>query len=181
MRREMRRKAVERPLDQAVPNLTTGVYAMTAQPDNKAADDYDDLATQWFIVSDLGVTAYSGSDGIHAFVHSLASTDARAGIELKLIARNNEVLAVRKTDAAGAVNFEPGLARGEGGMAPALLLASDAGASDFAFLNLKGPAFDLSDRGVNGRAVPAAPNKPTWNCSTTPRFKAASRRSSLRS
>src|ERR1700722_4149681 len=144
------------PVDQAVGTLAPGVYVMTAEPAaSKAKDDYDDLATQWFIVSDLGVTAYSGSDGIHAFVHSLASTDARAGIELKLIARNNEVLAVRKTDASGAVNFEPGLARGEGGMAPALLLASDAGASDFAFLNLKGPAFDLSDRGVNGRAVPA--------------------------
>src|SRR5262249_34877043 len=94
-------------------------------------------------------------DGIHAFVHSLASTDARAGVELKLVARNNEVLAVRKTDASGAVLFEPGLARGEGGMAPALLLAADAAASDFAFLNLKGPAFDLSDRGVSGRTVPA--------------------------
>src|SRR6185437_12118844 len=144
------------PVDQAVGTLAPGVYVMTAEPAaNKAKEDYDDLATQWFIVSDLGLTAYSGTDGIHAFVHSLASTDARAGVELKLIARNNEVLAVRKTDASGAVRFEPGLTRGEGGMAPALLLAADAAVSDYAFLNLKGPAFDLSDRGVSGRTVPA--------------------------
>ncbi|HLH90695.1 MAG TPA: alpha-2-macroglobulin [Xanthobacteraceae bacterium] len=144
------------PVDQAVGTLAPGVYVMTAEPArNKANDDYEDLATQWFVVSDLGVTAYSGSDGVHAFVHSLASTDARAGIEVKLIARNNEVLAVRKTDASGAAVFEPGLTRGEGGMAPALLVAADAAVNDFAFLSLKGPAFDLSDRGVNGRAVPA--------------------------
>src|SRR5262249_39556003 len=75
--------------------------------------------------------------------------------ELRLVARNNEVLAVRKTDAAGHAVFEPGLTRGEGGVAPALLIAADP-KGDYAFLNLKGPAFDLSDRGVKGRAMPAA-------------------------
>ncbi len=144
------------PVDQAVGALEPGVYVMTAEPGStKPADDYDDLATQWFIVSDLGLTAYSGADGIHAFVHSLASTEPQAGVELRLVARNNEVLAVHKTDAAGQVAFEPGLTRGEGGAAPALIIAANAASSDYAFLNLKGPAFDLSDRGVKGRAVPA--------------------------
>jgi len=64
------------------------------------------------------------------------------------------VLAVRKTDAAGHALFEAGLARGEGGTAPAMLIAADP-KGDYAFLNLKGPAFDLSDRGVSGREVPA--------------------------
>jgi uncharacterized protein YfaS (alpha-2-macroglobulin family) len=143
------------PVDQAVGDLKPGVYVMTAEPAKAKSDDnYIDLATQWFIVSDLGLTAYSGNDGIHAFVHSLASAGARDGIELRLVARNNEVLAVRKTDAAGHAVFEPGLARGEGGVAPALLVAADP-KGDYAFLNLKGPAFDLSDRGVAGREVPA--------------------------
>jgi uncharacterized protein YfaS (alpha-2-macroglobulin family) len=35
-----------------------------------------------------------------------------------------------------------------------MLVASDA-KGDYAFLSLKAPAFDLSDRGVSGRAVPA--------------------------
>src|SRR5204863_8712566 len=66
-------------------------------------------------------------------------------------ARNNEVLGVRTTDAAGFAKFEPGLARGEGGLSPAMLVADGKG--DYAFLSLKGPAFDLTDRGVAGRAV----------------------------
>src|SRR5262249_18890850 len=144
------------PVDQAVGALTPGVYVMTAEPAaNKADDNYTDLATQWFIVPDLRLTAYTASAGIHAFVRSLASAAASDGIELRLVARNNEVLAVRKTDAAGHAVFEPGLARGGGGTAPALLMATDP-KGDYAFLNLKGPAFDLSDRGVKGRALPGA-------------------------
>ena len=65
--------------------------------------------TQWFIVSDLGLTAYSGTDGIHAYVNSLASTDPLKDVEIRLLARNNEVLATKKTDADGARRLRAGL------------------------------------------------------------------------
>ncbi|MGH6788384.1 MAG: alpha-2-macroglobulin family protein, partial [Pseudolabrys sp.] len=142
------------PVDQAVGDLAPGVYVMVAEPQPSKAESYDALATQWFIVSDLGLTAFSGNDGIHVFVNSLASTDAKDGIEVRLISRSNEVLATRRTDATGHAQFEAGLARGEGGMAPALLVAADP-KGDYAFLNLKTPAFDLTDRGVGGRIAPA--------------------------
>ena len=143
------------PVDQAVGDLKPGVYVMVAQPQElKNLDNsYDSLATQWFIVSDLGLTAFSGKDGIHVFVNSLATTDAKNGIELRLISRGNEVLATRQTDAAGHALFEPGLANGEGGAAPALLAAVDS-KGDYAFLNLGSSAFDLTDRGVSGRPAP---------------------------
>jgi uncharacterized protein YfaS (alpha-2-macroglobulin family) len=143
------------PLDQAVGNLEPGVYVMIAEPGGaQANDDESTLATQWFVVSDLGLTAFSGHDGIVAVVHSLATTDAKAGVELRLVARNNEVLATRVTDAAGMARFEAGLARGEGGLSPAVLVAAEP-KGDYAFLSLKAPAFDLSDRGVAGRVAPA--------------------------
>ena len=127
---------------------------MTAKAKGPGSDDDGQLATQWFIVSDMGLSAFSGNDGIHVFVNSLASTDAVANAEVRLIARNNEILATRKTDAAGHVLFEAGLARGEGGLSPAMLTVTSDKA-DYAFLSLKTDAFDLSDRGVSGRAVPA--------------------------
>src|SRR6266508_5986515 len=40
-------------------------------------------------------------------------------------------------------------------MAPAVLLIASDARGDYAFLSLKSPAFDLSDRGVSGRVVPA--------------------------
>jgi len=141
------------PLDEAVKDLAPGVYAITAEPKDVLSSDYGQQATQWFIVSDLGLTAYSTHDGVDIFVHSLATAEVRNGVEARLIARNNEVLAVRRTDRSGFVHFEAGLARGEGGLAPAAIVASEN--NDYAFLSLKSPAFDLSDRGVAGRPIPA--------------------------
>ena len=142
------------PVDQALGDLQPGVYVMTAAAKGPGSDDDSQLATQWFIVSDLGLTAFSGNDGIHVFVNSLASTDAVASAEVRLVARNNEILATRKTDESGHVLFEAGLARGEGGLSPAMVTVTGEKA-DYAFLSLKADAFDLSDRGVAGRAVPA--------------------------
>jgi uncharacterized protein YfaS (alpha-2-macroglobulin family) len=143
------------PVDQAVGDLKPGVYVMVAQPQElkNIDNNYDALATQWFIVSDLGMTAFSGNDGIHVFVNSLATTEARKEIELKLVSRSNEVLATRRTDANGQAQFEVGLTGGEGGSAVAMLTAND-GQGDYAFLTLKSPAFDLTDRGVGGRPAP---------------------------
>jgi alpha-2-macroglobulin len=142
------------PVDEALGTLQPGVYVMTASAKGAGSEDDGALATQWFIVSDLGLTAFSGNDGIHVFVNSLASTDAVAKAEIRLIARNNEILATRKTDDSGHALFEAGLARGEAGLSPAMLtVTSDT--ADYAFLSLKTGAFDLSDRGVSGRAVPA--------------------------
>ena len=143
------------PVDQAIGDVAPGVYVMVAQPqETKHLDNnFDSLATQWFIVSDLGLTAFSGNDGIHVFVNSLASAQGKTGIEVRLISRSNEVLATRRTDAAGHVQFEAPLASGEGAAAPAVVTASDL-KGDYAFLSFKAPAFDLTDRGVGGR--PAA-------------------------
>jgi len=143
------------PVDQAIGDVSPGVYVMVAQPlETKNLDNnFDSLATQWFIVSDLGLTAFSGNDGIHVFVNSLASAEGKSGVEVRLVSRSNEVLAARRTDAAGHVQFEALLASGEGGAAPALVTANDL-KGDYAFLSFKAPAFDLTDRGVGGR--PAA-------------------------
>jgi uncharacterized protein YfaS (alpha-2-macroglobulin family) len=142
------------PVEEALGTLQPGIYVMTAAAKGPGGDDDGSLATQWFIVSDLGLTAFSGNDGIHVFVNSLASADAVAKAEVRLVARNNEILATRKTDDAGHVVFEPGLARGEGGLSPAMLTVT-TDKTDYAFLSLKSNAFDLSDRGVSGRSVPA--------------------------
>jgi alpha-2-macroglobulin len=143
------------PVAEAVGALAPSVYVMVAQAAGAPPqDEFDALATQWFIVSDLGLTAFSGNDGIHAFVHSLDTTQPKGASEVRLLSRGNEVLASKRTDDSGHVQFEANLARGEGALAPAMLIASDSG-GDYAFLSLKAPGFDLTDRGVSGRVVPA--------------------------
>ena len=141
------------PVTDAVGVLKPGVYVAIAKPTQKSPNDYYSEATQWFIVSDIGLTAFSGDDGVHAFVRSLAEAQPTAGVNVKLIARNNEVLGTTKTDANGYARFEAGLARGEGGLRPALLVAQSDG-GEYAFLDLTLGAFDLTDRGVKGREAP---------------------------
>src|SRR5829696_5212126 len=142
------------PVGEAISNLQPGVYVMVAEAAGAPSERHENLATQWFIVSDLGLTAFSGNDGVHAFLHSLESTQPKGAVEVRLLSRSNEVLATKSTDDAGHVQFEAALTRGEGAMAPALLVASDP-KGDYAFLNLKAPAFDLTDRGVSGRPAAA--------------------------
>lgn len=151
------------PVVEAVGALKPGVYVMFAKPSGGRAPtpsdgdgDYDDgttRATQWFVVSDLGLTSFSGPDGVHVLVRSLSDAAPVANAELRLLARNNEVLATLRSDANGYARFDAGLAKGQGGLAPGLVTASLA--EDYGFLDLKQTAFDLSDRGVKGRVAPA--------------------------
>ncbi len=146
------------PVLEALGKLDAGLYVMIAKVADgqlAASDDEEsggESATQWFIVSDLGLTAFSGRDGVHVFVRSLTSAKPVENISLRLIARDNEVLATKQSGADGHVRFEPGLARGSGGQAPGLVIAED-GKGDYGFLDLEQTAFDLTDRGVQGRQV----------------------------
>ncbi|MFC2966965.1 alpha-2-macroglobulin family protein [Acidimangrovimonas pyrenivorans] len=141
------------PMEDALKGLPAGVYALTATI--PGADPYDTpAATQWFVISDLGLTTMSGVDGLHVFVRSLGTAKADAGVEVQLISRSNRVLGTATTDATGYASFPAGLTRGTGGAAPALIEAKAA--DDIAFLSLTDPEFDLSDRGVAGHE-PAPP------------------------
>ncbi|MEW2914094.1 alpha-2-macroglobulin family protein [Leisingera sp. JC11] len=140
------------PLDEALNGQKPGLFALTARV--PGADPYDDAgATQWFVLTSLGLSTMSGSDGLHVQVQSLADAQPHEGAEVSLISSANEVLATATSDSSGYVQFAPGLTRGSGGAAPALITAR-AGEGDFTFLPLNDAAFDLSDRGVAGRPAP---------------------------
>jgi hypothetical protein len=140
------------PVGDLIANMQPGAYVMTARAHN-ATDDSGTLATQWFVVTDLGLATFAGNDGLHTLVRSLSSARPAAKIGVRLMAVNNEILGRATTDATGYARFEPGLLRGTGGNAPALLVAEGPD-GDYAFLDLTQTAFDLSDRGVEGRPPP---------------------------
>ncbi|MBP0483207.1 alpha-2-macroglobulin family protein [Sagittula salina] len=141
------------PMGGIVGELPAGIYALTAQAANDT--DGEARATQWFLLSDIGLTTMQGTDGLTVFARDLATAAPLAGLEVTLLARANRPLQVAITDDDGVARFAPGLMRGTGGTAPAVVMAKQ-GEADLAFLSLTDPAFDLSDRGVEGRA-PAGP------------------------
>ncbi|MGB3244948.1 MAG: alpha-2-macroglobulin family protein, partial [Sulfitobacter sp.] len=141
------------PMVEALADQTPGIYALSASVPGQDPYDYP-AATQWFVLSDLGITTWSGVDGLQVNVRALHDATARAEVKVSLISRANAVLGTAVTDAAGFAVFPAGLTRGTGAAQPALLMAED-GTQDIAFLPLTDPAFDLSDRGVEGH--PPAP------------------------
>lgn len=140
------------PIQEVTGPLGAGIYALQASI--PGAEAYDNPpAMQWFVISDLGVSSYSGTDGLTVVVRGLSDAAARAGVTVEVISRANAVLAQALTDAEGVARFEAGLVGGSGGAAPALLSVSQG--EDMAFLSLADAEFDLSDRGVEG--LPPAP------------------------
>ncbi len=142
--------------DQAGP-LVPGVYALSAAVPN-ADPDVSPAATQWFMVTDLGLSSFSGTDGLTVAVRGLSDAGARPGIEVALISRGNAVLGTALTDDQGIAHFDAGLTRGRDAAAPALVTATRMDGqqiADLSFLSLMDPEFDLSDRGVEGN--PPAP------------------------
>ncbi|MBW9065977.1 alpha-2-macroglobulin family protein [Rhizobium herbae] len=149
------------PVDEALPQRKPGVYVLTAVTATGATNEWDSQATQWFVVSDIGLSTYSGTDGLSVFARSLASAKQIPGVELTLLAKNNEILGTVTTDADGRATFDAGLLRGTAAMTPAVITAK-GGKDDFVFLDLTRAGFDLSDRGVTGRAAPGAIDILTW-------------------
>ncbi|MDJ1633456.1 hypothetical protein A6U88_09010 [Agrobacterium sp. B131/95] len=149
------------PVDEALPKRKPGVYVLTAVAPNSSVQEWDSQATQWFVVSDIGITTYAGTDGLNVFTRSLGSAKPTAGVELQLLAKNNEILGTAKTDANGRATFSAGLMRGTAGMTPAVITAQN-GDQDYVFLDMTRAGFDLSDRGVAGRTAPGAIDLTAW-------------------
>lgn len=125
-----------------------GLYVLSAETN----EDYV-TATQWVVVSDLGLLTYRGDDGLAVVASSLETGQPLAGVTLSLYSRSNRLLGTVETDSQGLGRFAPGLLRGAFTAQPVALTAQTAG-GDYTLLDLTRPAFDLSDRGVGGRDYP---------------------------
>ncbi len=134
------------PLGDALKDAPPGIYVMSAH----AKGDRSARATQWFVISDLGISTASGADGLHVSLRSLKSATPLEGTTVKVLSRSNRVLGTAATGPEGSVHFSAALTAGQAGATPALVIVEGA-EGDMAFLSLTDPAFDLSDRGVSGR------------------------------
>ena len=141
------------PLKDILKDKGPGVYLAVVDPPDNKDDEYEKRATNWILVSDLGLTAYNGADGMAVAVRSLADGRPLPGVALRLYAHNNGELGTATTGADGIARFAGGLLHGKGGDEPYAVMAYGA-EGDFNFLELGRAAFDLSDRGVGGREPP---------------------------
>jgi hypothetical protein len=148
-----------RPVSTAIPlkdmlrERGPGIYLVVAERADLGPDEPSSLATNWVLVSNLGLAAYKGTDGLAVDVRSLADGRPLSGVAVGLYARNNGELGSAATDVDGIARIPGGLMRGRGGDEPFVVTAHGPD-GDFNFLEIGRAAFDLSDRGVGGRAPP---------------------------
>ena len=129
------------PVLEAVGKLEPGVYVMTARPGRRGTRRPTRTTARssprngsWSPIS--GSPPSPATDGVHALVQSLASAAPLAGVELRLIARNNEVLATKTTDADGQAHFDPGPRARRGRLGAGPRWSPRRGDGDYGFLDL---------------------------------------------
>jgi uncharacterized protein YfaS (alpha-2-macroglobulin family) len=141
------------PLKDMLHEKGPGVYLAVAERSDLRQDEYAEPATNWVLVSNLGLAAYKATDGLAVDVRSIADGKPLPGIAVGLYARNNGELAEATSDTGGIARIPGGLLRGRGGDEPFVVTAHGPD-NDFNFLEIGRAAFDLSDRGVSGRSQP---------------------------
>lgn len=139
-----------------------GLFALTAAPgDGTPFPSWSEVATQWFVLTDIGLTVLRGADGLTVLARALSDARPLGDLRIAVVARDNEELAVVQTDADGVARIAAPVLRGTGGAAPRHVTARGAD-GDLAFLDLDSASFDLSDRGVEGRAHPGPLDAWLW-------------------
>ena len=151
------------PLPQALLDQP-GLYLFLARPGDGTPrpENGAPRAVQMVLRTDLAPTTWQGADGLGVQVRGYDDAQPRPGVQVALIAADNDVLARATTGPAGTARFAPALLHGEAGQAPAALHLTSADGDDFTVLNLTRPAFDLSDRGVSGAAQPGPLDAFVW-------------------
>lgn len=134
------------PLPDALAGAGLGLYALIARAGDGTPDGPS--AVQMILRTDLAPTVWRGADGLTVQVRGYADVLPRAGVTLRLLAENNDILGETTTDADGVGRFAAPLLHGAGPVAPRALEAF-AG-EDYTMLDLNSAAFDLADRGVSG-------------------------------
>ncbi|MEZ5936587.1 MAG: alpha-2-macroglobulin [Hyphomonadaceae bacterium] len=141
------------PIATAIPRLQAGAYFIELNQADATGKivDRGARAKRWLVITDLALTSYTGEDGVTTTVRSLQSAKPQRGVELQLVARNNEILATGTSDRDGHVSFPGPAVHGDGPMAPRLIMAY-AENGDFAVLDLDRSPTDLTERDVGGRS-----------------------------
>ncbi|HEX3524704.1 MAG TPA: hypothetical protein VHT52_21775, partial [Stellaceae bacterium] len=111
------------PLKDMLHEKGPGIYLAVAERTDLMQDQYAEPATNWVLVSNLGLAAYKGADGLAVDVRSLADGIPMSGVAVRLYARNNGELAAVNTDAGGIARIAGGLLRGGGGDEPFVVTA----------------------------------------------------------
>ncbi|MFY7948393.1 MAG: hypothetical protein ACOVRP_04180, partial [Gemmatimonas sp.] len=88
----------------ALASAGPGLYALAAEIGD-GSPRRGASAVQMILRTDLAPTVWRGSDGLTVQVRGYSDARPRAGVSLRLLARNNDILAEATTDGQGVARF----------------------------------------------------------------------------
>ncbi|MBU3844915.1 MAG: hypothetical protein H9847_08665 [Candidatus Anaerobiospirillum pullicola] len=120
-------------LKQFMSNADDGMYLIVASDPRLNVDDLTSfynlnntmlpLSAKLMMITDLGLSTYKSADGLLVSVRSLTTAQSLPGVNLQLIAHNNEVLAQSTTNEQGVARFSAEAIAGKNALAPRALIA----------------------------------------------------------
>jgi hypothetical protein len=151
------------PLGAVLKEMKPGGYVIKARDasggrdlmgeDGRPVDDNPPAqARRWIMFTDMGLSAYDGSEALDVVVRSLKTARILPGVRVALVAKNGEDLASATSDGSGRVRFLRPLLKGEGASAAKMVMAYGP-LGDLAVLDLDRSPVDLSNQGTGGRAA----------------------------
>ncbi len=105
-------------------DLIPGLYYLAATPKSKEQNSPGLFAGQWFLVSDLRLSALRLPDGVKVFAGDLEKLSPAANVDVRVVTREGEDIAAGKTGGDGSVLLALDFA--EEKASPALLIGQTA-------------------------------------------------------
>ncbi len=135
-----------------LPELKPGVYVLEVRQKGVLEAYHAQVADQWFIVTDIGLTTFTSDQTLAVHARAFSSAKPLKNIQLELISADNDILGTVTTDSDGFAEFAKELLTGKAGKKPVAIFAK-SDQLGFSFLSLTSAGFDFSDRGVRGRTI----------------------------
>lgn len=132
-------------LGQYLDDKYIGIFKVTAQRPN----DYRARATQWVMLTDIGIIAKRAGDELWVWVNSLSNLKPIPQATVKLISDNNQTLLTGKTNWEGFVKFSS-VAQKTDGFTPFMLTVEKS--DDLSFIQLNRHLLSTGDFSVGGSA-----------------------------
>lgn len=134
-------------LEQALAGDSRGVFRLLVRnPDQRWQSD-----GRWLVATDLGLVAKRTEDRVEVAVASISKLAPVAGVQVRVLSQNNQLLARGRTDSQGLVAFE-GLSGSEEGSRPFVVVATQD--DDLSFLAFDETGIPTADLDVGGVALP---------------------------
>ncbi len=142
---------VQTPIDlgQYLNDKHVGIFKVSVRDPN----NYWVRATQWVMLTDLGIIAKRAGDELWVWVNSLSNLKPVSQVTVKLISDNNQTLLSGKTNWEGFIKFTS-VAQKTEGFTPFMLTVEKA--DDLSFLQLNRHQLSTGDFNISGSAYLAA-------------------------